>query len=362
MATSRTYYEVLGLKPTAKHNDVGLAYNRLMRALRRDDAIPDLKAETRLREAFEVLGDLDRRAEYDESLRRARMKPAFGKNHAAFAALFLVAVGAGLFWHLKPRLMPEAVDGYQAPGKPFQEVLDGAVPAVGRLHTVDMSGQAKPSGVAFTVEEGTAVTSCQGIPATAQLSVNLAPRVIPARVTLSDEDLGLCKLEVQGAGSWPLSVSQVPARQGDRVYATQISAKGEVILREGKVKSVKTGGKAPVVEVSVPLLPEHGGAPLLDAWGRVVAVANMPDGNKGYYVAIPAEWGETPKPPAAPAKPMSEEAPAEAAKDKPGEIDDLGVPLETRRKQEELARKISPERKQRLEKAFRPPPTVPDDI
>ena len=123
MARTPTYYEVLGLKPNAKHTDVGLAYNRLSRALRKDDAVPDLKAETRLREAFEVLSDLDRRAEYDEKLRIARMKPAFGKNHAAFAALFLVAVGAGLFWYLKPQLMPDAVEGYQAPGKPFQEVL-----------------------------------------------------------------------------------------------------------------------------------------------------------------------------------------------------------------------------------------------
>jgi hypothetical protein len=366
MATrTRTYYDVLGIKPNAKHTEVGLAYNRLMRALRRDDAVPDLKAEAKLREAFEVLSDLDRREAYDRYLRGERIKPKFGKNHAAVAALFVVAAGAGLFWYLKPQLMPETVDVAAAPGKPFQEILNEAIPAVGRLQAVTMSGQAQPSGIAFTVEEGVAVTSCQGLPPNSQLSINLAPRVIPAKVTLSDEALGLCRLEVQGAGSWPLSVSTVAAKQGDRVYATQLTAKGEVVLREGKVKSVKAAtpdGKAVVVDVSVPLLPEHAGAPLLDIYGRVVAVANMPDGNKGQYVAIPASWGETVKLPEAPKPYQGGDAPKEEAAGKAGEVDDLGVPLETRRKQEELASKIDPERRKRLEKAFRPPPSVPNDL
>ena len=43
-------------------------------------------------------------------------------------------------------------------------------------------------------------------------------------------------------------------------------------------------------------------------------------------------------------------------------IDDLGIPIETRRRQQEAARKIDPQRRERLEKAFRPPPNVPDDL
>lgn len=355
-----TYYEILGIKPNAKHNEVGLAFNRKMAARRREDAPPDLKGETMLREAFEVLSDLDRRAEYDAKLRAAAMKPAFGRNHAAIAALFVVATGAALFWFLRPRLMPEiAAPDPARPGKPFQEIVNAAIPAVGRLQTVDISGRAQHAGIAFTVEEGVAVTSCQGLSPGAQLSVTLAPRVIPARVTLSDEELGLCKLEVPGAGTWPLSVSAVPAKPGDHVYTTLLGAKGEVVLREGRVRSVTNAGKATVLQVSVPLLPEHAGSPLLDIYGRVVAVANMPPGAKETFVAIPPAWGETPKPPAAPAK--AEEAPGEAEKKLEG-VDELGVPLETRRKQQELLKKIDPDRRERLEKAFRPPPTVPDDI
>ena len=96
---------------------------------------------------------------------------------------------------------------------------------------------------------------------------------------------------------------------------------------------------------------------------RVVAVANMPPGGKETFVAIPAQWGETLPLPAEP-KPYQgggaeEGAKAEGGK---GEVDDLGVPLETRRKQQELAEKIDPERRKRLEKAFRPPPSVPSDL
>ena len=358
---TQTYYEALGIPPNAKHNDVGLAFNRRMAALRRPDVPPDPKGEARLKEAFEVLSDLDRRAAYDEQLRKARLKPAFGRNHAALAALFVVAIAAGLYRYLRPQIAPELVALEVAPpGKPYQEVLATAIPAIGRLQAVEMSGAVQPSGLAFAVEEGILVTSCKGLSPTAQLSVNMAPRVVPARVVRSDDALGICMLEVPGAGSWPLPVNPVAPKAGDRVYAAHLTPGGEVMLRESQVKSVKAEGAAAIVDVSTPLPPEHSGAPLLDIEGRVMAFATMPPGAKGRYVVIPAAWREMPKYVPSFDRPR-EEAPAETeAKGEP--IDELGVPLETRRKQEELARKIDPQRRQRLEKAFRPPPSVPDDL
>jgi hypothetical protein len=350
-----TYYEILGLKPNAKHTEVGLAFNRKMAARRREDAPPDLKGDTVLKEAFEVLSDLDRRAEYDARLRAEALKPAFGRHHTAYAALFVIAVGAGLYWHLRPTLAPETVEA-TGPGKSRHEILSAAIPAVGRLQTVELSGQAQHAGVAFAVEEGVAVTSCQGLSPTAQLSVKLEPREIPARVTLSDEELGLCKLALPGGGGWPLSVSAVPAKPGDTVYTTDLGAKGEVMIRQATVHAVTPSGKAAIVEVSVPLPPQHAGAPLLDIYGRVVAVANMPPGSKGTFVAIPPEWGETPKPPPAPAK---VEEPSEDPAKSEG-IDDLGRTPEMRRRQEELATRVSPEQRKRIERAYTPPQSVKD--
>ena len=336
-----TYYEMLGIKPNAKHIEVGLAFNRRMAAQRREDAPPDLKGETKLREAFEVLSDLDRRAEYDAKLRAALVKPAFARGHVSLAAGFIVLVAAGLYWYLRPTEPPPVI------GKSYQEILNAAIPAVGRLQTVDMSGNGQHAGIAFAVDEGTLVTSCRGLSPNAQLSVALGARVIPARVTLSDDTLGLCKLEVAGAGSWPLSVSAVAAKASDRVYAVQVTPKGDVLLREGHVKVVRSGEKAPVMEISVPLPAQHGGAPLLDIHGRVVAVASMPPESKGAYVPIPKTWGEAPPPPPTPA--AQPEPSADAAK--PDAPKDINLPAN-----------ISPERRQRLEKAFRPPPNVPDEL
>src|SRR6185436_13474986 len=94
---------------------------------------------------------------------------------------------------------------------------------------------------AFVVYEGVLVTSCKSLSPNAQLSVELGtPKAIPARVSLTEPELGLCKLEVPSVGSWPLAVSDEPVKPGDRVYAAQLNTKGEVGLREIRVKNVKT--------------------------------------------------------------------------------------------------------------------------
>ena len=89
------------------------------------------------------------------------------------------------------------------------------------------------------------------------------------------------------------------------------------------------------------------GQPLLDVDGRVVAVAMVDEDGSRRHVGIPEEWIEAgkPKAKAPPPEPEPEEK-------KPPVVKDLHDPRAN----------ISPERRERLEKAFRPPPTVPDDI
>jgi hypothetical protein len=342
-----TYYEILGISSNAKHNEVGLAFNRKMAARRREDAPPDLKGETMLREAFEVLTDLDRRAEYDAKLRADMIKPAFAKGHALIAVGFLVAVGGGLYWYLN-----RPVEAPVTTGNSYQEILGAAIPAVGRLQTLDMGGKGDQAGVAFAVLEGTLVTSCQGVSPTAVMSITMGERVVPAKVTMSDDALGLCKLEANGVGTWPLSVSQQPAKPADRIYAVQVTPKGDVLLREGFVKAVKRGEKASLLETTIPIPAQHGGAPLLDVHGRVVAVVNMPLEGKPAYVALPKSWGDPPPPPSKePPKPAT---PEPSDEEKAAAVDDLKLPGGRH--------PARTEREKRLEKAFRPPPNVPDDI
>jgi len=64
----KTHYDTLGVPRDAKLTDITRAYNRLSRVVTRDDAPPDLKAETALREAYEAICDPGRRERYDASL------------------------------------------------------------------------------------------------------------------------------------------------------------------------------------------------------------------------------------------------------------------------------------------------------
>jgi hypothetical protein len=359
MATRNpTHYEVLGLDPSAKHTEVGLAYNRKLAAHRREDAPPDPQGVARLKEAFEVLSDLDRRAEYDAMLRAAMMKPAFRKGQGLVAAGFLVLVGAGLYWHLRPQEAPPA------PGKTYDELLAAATPAIGRLKATEMSGQVRNAGLAFAVDEGTLVTSCAGLPANSQLLVEYPTRSVPARVAMSDPALGLCKLEVPGSGAWQLAVSDTPPRGGDRAYAAYVNTTGEVGLREIQVKNVKTSDKGTVVLTNV--APEHPGTPLIDIHGRVIAVANVTEG-QGAYVPLPKSWGDAPIKESKPAAYEHErETPPQQARDArvdpavaSGLVDPAIADLQPKAR---MPSHVTPEQQRRLEKAFRPPPTVPDDL
>ncbi len=338
-----TYYEILGVKPNAKHNDIGLAHNRLAAARRKENAPPDLKGEARQREAFEVLSDLDRRAAYDRQLAAAQLKPSFGATQGALAGIVIAAFAAGIYYYTVKRPADEAA---RPVGRSSAEIAAAATPAIGRLLSIDMSGQSRPLGLALAIDAGVMVASCHGIAPGALLAVNLNPRQVSARVAMADEVLGLCKLEVEGAGSWPLSVSSTEARVGDVVYGASVNAVGEVVLKEGRVmRVVEPAPRGKVIEATVPPNPQMPGAPLLDTFGRVVAVATQA-GGQGRYVVIPAGWTDAPRtagtPVAAPPPASPVAQPAPPMPNMPGAI--------------------APEREDRLEKAFRPPPKVPDDL
>ncbi len=81
----KDYYAVLGVPPTATQKDITKAYRKLARELHPDANPNNPSAEERFKEvsaAYDVLGDEDRRKQYDE-VRRAGPQ-AFGGNGGGF--------------------------------------------------------------------------------------------------------------------------------------------------------------------------------------------------------------------------------------------------------------------------------------
>ena len=342
-----THYDILGVPRTAKTTDIVRAYRRLKSEIENEFAAPDPRRAARLKEAHDTLADEQLRAAYDAELdapvRRFRAK---GMKALFMSLVVLASVAAASYW--MNASVPKPLPG----AKTADEIQKAASFSIGRLDRIDISGRSTPVGMAFATEEGVMVTSCDAIDPQAQHVVHLSARNVSARVLTADKGLGLCKLAVDGAGSRPLEVSGVEPRTGDRIYATKINAAGEFTLIAGTVKKVTTDNRGRVIEASMPVPPASDGAPLLDAYGRIVGVATSKSPNpRGHHIAITTAWTAPARPVARPA-PASEPSPAPASE--PKVVAPPGFP--------KGPHDSSPERREAIEKAFRPPPTVPNEL
>ena len=290
-ASRRTHYEELGVRQNAIPTEIERAWRQYREESARPSAVPDRLREGRMRAAYETLSDPVKRAAYDDSLRapQARDRPK-GSLAAVLGVLVLAAV-AGAAYMMRPAPPPPA--GSLA----TQELSHTASQAMARVESVDLSGQSTRIGLAFSLEEGVMATACEGINPMSQLSVQIATRTVPVKVSQVDEKLGVCKLSAKGIGSWPLVPSGTDPAPGDTVYATKMNAVGEVGLVEAKVKRVVETPRGKVVEISVAVLPERQGGPVLDSRGHVVGVQLLPGGQgTGEVVRITPEWLVAPPP------------------------------------------------------------------
>jgi hypothetical protein len=283
-----TLYDILGLSRDAKRDEIVRAYRRLTHELKQESTMPDAQREALLHEAYEVLSDPHRRNFYDASLRKWNL---FGnvagkaKNPRWIGGIGagIVAFVAALFFSLRGPPGPSALSP--------QEISAAISRSVGQVQAIEISGRTSPVGIAFAVDNGVMVTTCPVVPPGAQLVVRLGSRVAPAQISIADAELGICKLAVAGAGSWPLTIHGLEPRRGEKVYAATVNAAGDVVLLEGKVKDTVTGTKGKVLEISMPVTTATSGAPLLDTQGRVVGVTSSTDAyGADKRIALPAKW------------------------------------------------------------------------
>ncbi len=351
-APNETYYDILGVPRNAKNTDIDRAYQKLVRANQREDVPPDARRDLKVREAYETLFDSDRRDAYDRSLVVTKAKGGGKIIGAAIAGTLVVTVGV-VAWLNRGAGAPAAKD------RPVTDIHADAARAMGRVQSIDISGKSTATGFAFAIAENVMATTCAGLAPGAQILVSLESRNAPARLTDQDPLSGLCKLTVEGAGSWPLPLSAAAPRVGEKVFAINPTAEGSVAIAEGTVSRVRDDPRGRVIEATMPVTPASAGGPLIDATGRVlgVAAATEPDGALR-HLALPPGWLAAKAPPHKEA-PRNVEAAGDAAPAKPAEP---GTPPAKPVPAPKTPVDFSPERKEELRKAFRPDPNVPPDL
>ena len=280
-------YEVLDVHRSASAKDIERAYQKLRAQLEQDAAPPE--KIVLVRQAHEVLSDPGRRAAYDASLKSDEfLRPESARRVSrglkwAPIGIVIALVFVGLWFLFRP-----SGDSERIPA----EIMAAAAPSVGRVHVIDISGKATPLGNAFAIDQGVMLTSCTGFRANTQVIVKFGARSAPASVSRTDNKLGLCRLSVLGAGSWPLGVAggKDAPKAGDKVYAVTTNKTGDAEVSGVRVLSLipVEGGQA--LALSMGVGPAESGGPILDTRGRVIGMMSVHGQFAGKNSAVPAAW------------------------------------------------------------------------
>ena len=164
----RDYYEVLGVERSADEASVKKAFRRLARELHPDVNAHDPDAEEKFKEAaeaYEVLSDPERRAQYDayghEGLRAGGYAPNFG-DFGSISDLFSAFFGAGGF--------EAAFSAGRMRGGPVQ----GGDVAVAT--TIDLADAAHGTTVELSYDVRTRCPTCHGNGAQPGTPIETCPR------------------------------------------------------------------------------------------------------------------------------------------------------------------------------------------
>lgn len=317
----KNLYQILGVSRDANNLDIGMAHDRRVQEMDRT-VHPDPSQAALVQQAWEILSDPKRRAEYDSRLVTAAelkaaaeqatpdleiggeedQEPRKPKVPLIAIAVAAIAGAIGLFFVMRspeapkaPEVVAEAPPPKPAPPPPptprtTGEIISGARNAGGPVLSYSMSGAATPLGFALAIDQGVMVTTCHGIPAGSTLVVRVGSEQLPADLMITDERLDLCRLRVSGFAKPPLRISTEEPKAGDKVFAVTMSPKGELVSVEGTIKSLRKAPAGNVLELSMPIPAGSSGAGIFDPFGNLVGIATTPHALGPGSVALPASW------------------------------------------------------------------------
>lgn len=314
----KSLYEILGVSRDANELDIGIAHQRRVAELQRA-APPDPGAQVLLHEAFEVLSNPKRRAAYDASLLSAAEKAAAAQQAepdlvlegeeeapnrrkiiagaaAAVVVLLIVIVVFAMRGGEKAAPPPPVAEAPKPPPPPpppvklsSAQLLTRANKSTGQVMSYEMSGRAVPVSLALTVQPGTMVTTCHGIPGNSQLVVKIGAESNSAMLDVTDEVLDLCRMAITGLNAPALKVAADEAKAGDNVFVLGANAKGEMALTEGSVKALRGSPNGKLLELSMPIAAAGSGGAVFNEYGELVGIATTSQKQgAGLNIALPA--------------------------------------------------------------------------
>ena len=298
----RTLYEIVGVAPDASAEEIELACAE-RRAELSAQASQDTSTLALVRHAREVLTNPERRAAYDARIAAAaaaelpvmregdkpqpvpviestqdepERRPPWGLiGLIGAAALVVVLFVARMMMNPVPSApVAEAPKPPPPPPPPAAltptQLITAATPSIGRLQSIDLSGNVQALGLAVATEPGIVVSTCHAIPANAQITATFGADKGAATLVITDEVLDLCKFSVAGVEPRPIALAQASARAGANVYVVSPDAPGSYALAEASVKQVVKTPAGDVLQLST---SAANGAPILDATGKLVGIA-----------------------------------------------------------------------------------------
>jgi len=300
----RTLYEIVGVAPDASAEEIEHACNE-RRAQLSAEASPDTSTLALVRHAREVLTNPERRAAYDARIAAvaaaelpvmrdgdkpqpvpviespqdeepARRTPWGLIAVIGAAALIVILFVARMMTNpVPPAPVAEAPKPPPPPPEPVKltptQIISAASPSIARLQAIDLSGNVQALGLAVAVEPGMVVSTCHAIPANAQITASFGADKGAATLVINDEVLDLCKFSIAGVEPRAIGMASALARPGDNVYVVSPDAPGSYALADATVKQVVRTPAGDVIQLSG---SAANGAPVLDATGRLVGIAN----------------------------------------------------------------------------------------
>jgi hypothetical protein len=187
---------------------------------------------------------------------------------------------------------PPAAASAGAPSRSAEQLFAEVSGSIVRVVSSDSSGRETKQGSGVVTGSGRVITNCHVTQGAAKVTVKIGTSSKPASVSVADEELDLCALDVGGLDAPAVSVGSVASlRTGQRVYAIGAPMGLDLTISEGIVSSLREASGSKVIQTTAPVSPGSSGGGLFNADGALVGIVTYQHRyGQNLNFAVPADW------------------------------------------------------------------------